>query len=438
MTAELQPAQLAATLGVPMFTTDMHMPVYREARIGQWRLTRTGFCLDNGYYTGLCGVSGMPVLLRIGSGTGDNWEDWETWMSLSPHEIESQELGCRYAHGHTVVMGLGMGWVAINMALNPAVTMVTIIERDPEVIELFRQSDALHGLADNVTAKIRIILADALEWQPETKVDFLYADIWRCLEEPQTVDDVRRMQTNVQAKSVYFWGQELAIYSLTALKREECASDEEWAAEVQRSVAEDIALPLLLPDEFDYPRMIAEVVRLRRKHFPDSVPNKAVPPFTLRPITDNDLEFLLQLYASTRLAEKPFFNMNDEQWNEFIMLQFNCQHVQYMRNYDNATFDLVLVNDQPVGRLFVDWGKQEFRIVDIAFLPEFCGRGMGRKLIKSVITKAEKEGVPVTLHVEKFNPARHLYESLGFQPRETASDVYMLMQRPPGQPNKVW
>ncbi|WP_049818875.1 O-methyltransferase [Geotalea uraniireducens] len=115
-------------------------------------------------------------------------------MSLSPHEIESQELGCRYAHGHTVVMGLGMGWVAINMALSPAVSKVTVIERDPEVIELFGLSRALHGLAAEIAGKIRIIRADALEWQPDEAVDFLYADIWRCLEEPQTLDDVRCMQ----------------------------------------------------------------------------------------------------------------------------------------------------------------------------------------------------------------------------------------------------
>ncbi|OQB96252.1 MAG: hypothetical protein BWX86_00876 [Verrucomicrobia bacterium ADurb.Bin122] len=38
-------------------------------------------------------------------------------MSLSVHEIESQELGCRHAFGTTVVMGLGMGWIALNAAL---------------------------------------------------------------------------------------------------------------------------------------------------------------------------------------------------------------------------------------------------------------------------------------------------------------------------------
>ncbi|ABQ24961.1 class I SAM-dependent methyltransferase [Geotalea uraniireducens] len=264
MSADDQSAQLAAALGVPFFSTGLYMPEYREARIGQWKLTRTGFCLDHGYYSGLCGVSGMPVLMRTSNGVRANGQDWETWMSLSPHEIESQELGCRYAVGHTGVMGLGMGWVAVNIALNSAVHKVTVIERDPEVIDLFGQSRALDGLPAEIAGKIRIIRADALEWQPDETVDFLYADIWRCLEEPQTLDNVRRMQANVRADVIYFWGQELTIHTLAAKKPETCA-EREWAAAVRSCVADTIALPLLLPEDFDYPGMVAEVVRRRRE-----------------------------------------------------------------------------------------------------------------------------------------------------------------------------
>lgn len=121
------PDQMAAALGLPLFTTDLHMPSYTAGTVGRWRLNRSGFLIDCGYYSGRWAVSGMPVLLRDTNGDG---RSWDTWMSLSPHEIESQELGCRYAHGHTVVMGLGMGWVAVNMVLNPQVDRVTIVERD--------------------------------------------------------------------------------------------------------------------------------------------------------------------------------------------------------------------------------------------------------------------------------------------------------------------
>lgn len=261
---QTETVQLAAALNVPLFTTDLHMPDYLDGRVGRWKLIRGGFSLDRGYYSGLWGVSGMPVLLRDADGDG---QTWETWMSLSPHEIESQELGCRYAQGHTVVMGLGMGWVAVNMALSPKVDRVTVIERDPEVIDLFKQSQALDGLPPEIAGKVRIILADALEWRPDAPVDFLYADIWQHLEEPQTLDDVRRMQENVQAGQIYFWGQELIIHSLAGTPREACADEAEWALAVQRCVTERIGLPLLVPGEFDYPGMIVTVARQRHERF---------------------------------------------------------------------------------------------------------------------------------------------------------------------------
>jgi hypothetical protein len=251
---------LAAALGVALFRTDLYLPRYVEGKIGRWKMIRSGFSLDRGYHSGLWGVWGMPVLLRDSRGDG---QTWETWMSLSPHEIESQELGCRYAFGHTAVMGLGMGWVAVNIALNPKVERITVIERDPEVIELFGQSRALDGLSPEITAKISIVLADALEWLPDKPVDFLYADIWRCLEEPQTLDDVRRMQDNVQADAIYFWGQELLIHAMAAKKPESC-SGTEWAEAVKRCVAESIALPLLLPEELDYPARIETIARNRQ------------------------------------------------------------------------------------------------------------------------------------------------------------------------------
>lgn len=254
-----QAEQLAAAVGVSLFSSDLYMPRYLDGRVGRWKLTRTGFCLDHGYHSGLWGVQGMPVLMRDNSGTG---ERWETWMSLSPHEIESQELGCRHAFGHSVVMGLGMGWVAVNIALNPAVGKVTVIERDPEVIELFRLSGALDGLAADITAKIRIIRTDALAWQPDEPVDFLYADIWRCLEEPQTLDDIRTMQANVQADCIYFWGQELTIHALAAKEHESC-SHGEWQEAIRQCVVNTIALPLLLPEGFDYPGRIEAIAHLR-------------------------------------------------------------------------------------------------------------------------------------------------------------------------------
>jgi hypothetical protein len=250
--------QIAADLGVPVFNTDLYMPVYKEGRIGCWRISRVQFGLDHGYHTGVWAIRDMPVLLRSGGASFA----WETWMSLSPHEIESQEPGCRHAFGHTVVMGLGMGWVPINVALNPAVSRVNVIEHDPEVIDLFRHSGALDDLAEAVVHKIGIIEADALDWTPGRRVDFLYADIWRALAEPGTLDQVRRMAGNAAAGRIYYWGQELAIYS--EAKRLLAPGERLSDTHIRRCIEEEIALPLLIPPGVDYAAMIERVVENRR------------------------------------------------------------------------------------------------------------------------------------------------------------------------------
>lgn len=257
---------LASRLGVPLYNPPLHMPGYLDGIIGQWKLSHGGFHIDRGYWSGNWGVWNMPLLQRNPNGDG---KTWETWMSLSPHEIESQEFGCRCAHGHTVVMGLGMGWVAVNAALNPAVSRVTIIERDPQVLSLFEASRALDGLAPDVVGKIRVVLADALEWQPDARVDFLYADIWRTLEEPRTLDDVRRMQARVKARDIYFWGQELAIHTLCDQAQEGGAG---WPQAVQQCISQAMALPLLQPLDVDYPALISQVTRQRRARWPDGIP----------------------------------------------------------------------------------------------------------------------------------------------------------------------
>jgi len=153
---------------------------------------------------------------------------------------------------------------------------------------------------------------------------------------------------------------------------------------------------------------------------------------TLRPITDADLPFLLRLYATTRAPELAQVPWSDEQKAAFVTQQFEAQHAWWQEHYTGARWDLVLVNGEPVGRLYVDAWKKEIRVVDIALMPEQRGRGLGTMLLKRVFREGDAAGKPVSIHVEVFNPARRLYERLGFVEKGKHGDVYVLMERPVG------
>ena len=150
---------------------------------------------------------------------------------------------------------------------------------------------------------------------------------------------------------------------------------------------------------------------------------------SLRPITDDDREFLFRLYASTRAEERALVGWPDEQWGEFMRMQFQLQHAQYMRNYDNPAFDVVLADGVSAGRLYVDRGPQEYRLIDIALLPEFRQRGIAGSLIRALLLESEAHGLPVSLHVEKNNPILDYYRRLGFR-IEADREVYYFMVRP--------
>jgi GNAT superfamily N-acetyltransferase len=140
------------------------------------------------------------------------------------------------------------------------------------------------------------------------------------------------------------------------------------------------------------------------------------PSFTLRPIRREDEEFLYRVYASTRVEELAVVPWADEQKDAFLRMQFAAQHRYYQENYPGSPFDLVLVEGEPAGRLYVARWKEELRIIDIALLPEYRRRGIGTAVLAHLTAEAAGKALPLRIHVERFNPARALYERLGFRP----------------------
>lgn len=151
---------------------------------------------------------------------------------------------------------------------------------------------------------------------------------------------------------------------------------------------------------------------------------------TLRPVTPDDLPFLQRVYAGTRMDELALTDWDEAHKTAFIEMQFSAQHEYYTKNYRGAQFQIVVLNGEPIGRLYVDRWADQIRIIDIALLPEQRGRGVGSELLKQILDEGRRLNLPVTIHVERFNPALHLYERLGFQLLEDKG-VYWLLKWTP-------
>jgi GNAT superfamily N-acetyltransferase len=150
----------------------------------------------------------------------------------------------------------------------------------------------------------------------------------------------------------------------------------------------------------------------------------------LRPIRPEDRDLLCRIYGSTRTEELAPVPWTEEQKNAFIRQQFDAQTAYWDEQYPEAERSIVEVDGAPAGRLYVQRWPKEVRLVDIALLPDFRKRGVGTELIQRLFSEAARAGKPVTIHVEIFNPARALYERLGFAPKGEQG-MYVLMEWKP-------
>ncbi|WP_247887056.1 hypothetical protein [Azospirillum sp. SYSU D00513] len=243
---------------LPQFQTDLFIPAYRPMSSGEWELRRPATVLCPGYWSGPVLAVNMVGLVRRGA----------TWMSMTPMELESQEIGVRLAHGHVVIFGMGMGWAACVSALRDEVTAVTVVELDEDVLALHRELDVFSQLPEQARAKIRVERGNAYEWTPREPVDLLMPDIWLPLVSDGRVEEVRRMQANVQAKEIYFWGQEMEI------ARHAVAAGRTLDDAGIRATIESFGLPLIGTDYPDYAGKLNAAARrwMRGRWLPGTVP----------------------------------------------------------------------------------------------------------------------------------------------------------------------
>jgi ribosomal protein S18 acetylase RimI-like enzyme len=146
----------------------------------------------------------------------------------------------------------------------------------------------------------------------------------------------------------------------------------------------------------------------------------------LRASTSADRSLLCEIYGSTRAAELALVPWDDAAKRAFVAQQFAAQDEHYRRHYPGAALDVIEVGGRPAGRLYVHRGDADIRIMDIALLPEFRGRGIGTRLLRGLLDEGRASGCTVSIHVERGNPARELYERLGFHPVEEHG-IYVLM-----------
>lgn len=165
-----------------------------------------------------------------------------------------------------------------------------------------------------------------------------------------------------------------------------------------------------------------------------------VPKYTghviLRAAQAEDETFLFELYSSTRAEEMASWGWNEAQRQAFLSMQFRGQRAHYAE-YPNVDHRIILLNGEPVGRIFISRMEAEIRLVDISLLPAYRERGLGAALIRELFEEAARTRKVIQLHVEKNNRALQLYQRLGFEIVGDAASHWFMIWRPIDQNDKT-
>lgn len=124
----------------------------------------------------------------------------------------------------------------------------------------------------------------------------------------------------------------------------------------------------------------------------------------LRPAMPADEAFLLELRKQTMTEHlsRVGLGLDDEHHRQRLLA-----------NYADAC--VICLADEAIGLCKAYRSETAWVLMQIQVAPAWQGRGVGADIITALIAQARQERLPVSLSVLKGNPAKRLYERLGFR-----------------------
>lgn len=139
-----------------------------------------------------------------------------------------------------------------------------------------------------------------------------------------------------------------------------------------------------------------------------------------RPATESDIPFLVALREETMDAHLAASGVDIHSGDPAA-----ARLARVRQHFDCA--QILLFDGQPAGLLKVVKGTDSWQLLQIQLVPRLHGQGHGRAVIDELLAAADAAGVDVTLNVLKANPAKRLYERLGFEP--VGEDAHQFQMR---------
>ncbi len=135
---------------------------------------------------------------------------------------------------------------------------------------------------------------------------------------------------------------------------------------------------------------------------------------TARVAGEADEPFIKSVFKSVRAPEFAQANLSEDQLEKFLEQQYFAMRTYYDQVFPETVYSVLSIGDQQIGFEALR-DTVELHLIDIALLPEFRNRGVGTGRLLRLQDKAMEADKEIILSVELFNPAKSLYERLGFE-----------------------
>ena len=149
----------------------------------------------------------------------------------------------------------------------------------------------------------------------------------------------------------------------------------------------------------------------------------------LRSESEEDQDFRYRLFCNSRPPQ--FAVLAPEAFEQVMTYQFHGQNLNQLARFPQASFDVIELAGEPIGRVVVDRSAAVLHLVDLAIVPQWRDRGIGTAIMRALMDDARAAEIPVRLEVAATDdPAVRLYLRLGFIPIETAAFYARLEWQP--------
>jgi ribosomal protein S18 acetylase RimI-like enzyme len=132
---------------------------------------------------------------------------------------------------------------------------------------------------------------------------------------------------------------------------------------------------------------------------------KQGPQYALREATPEDFPFAEAIYIDSM---RPLMKRL-ARWNE------TERRAALRRSFKVTDTSIIILDGRDIGWMQVTERDTDYNLAQLQLLDDYCGLGIGTRLIKGLLDRAEREDRTVSLSVIRINRAIGLYERLGFR-----------------------